>query len=193
MGHGELKKLMEDMRRALTDEEAEVLDQNLLIVPYGEPWALNTPVGQQQALELIEVHRPNGFVVDSIGSAVVGNISSTEVNQPLLKFNDQIRKRYNLFTWYIHHLRKTRDNKPTQDDVYGDQYLFNRATSSYSLTKGKYGTIRVENFKQRLAMTEKTYFISRDDNINFHKESEELDEGMEKLQEKLESAMGKSL
>lgn len=180
MGHGELKKIMEDMRKSLTDKEAEILDQNFLIVPHGEPWALNTPVGQQQAIELIESHQPDGFVVDSIGSAVLGNISSTEVNQPLTAFNDKIRKKYGLFTWYIHHLRKGgKDSKPTQDDVYGDQYLFNRATSSYSLTSGKNETIRVENFKQRLAMKEKTFYVSRDDNINFHLENESIDEGLE--------------
>lgn len=177
MGHGELKFFLEMMRKDLTDEEAELLDKNLLIVPHGEPWALNTPVGQEQAIQLVEMYKPDGFVVDSIGSAVKGVISSDEAIQPITEFNDKIRKRYNLFTWYIHHTRKAKDSNHQlgQDDVYGNQYLFNRATSCYLVTRGKEEVIKVDNLKHRLAMREEPYLIKRTANLNFEKAEKAVD------------------
>lgn len=175
MGHGELKIFLEAMNEALDDTERTLLEKNLILIPVGEPLALNKPEGQRKVLEFLQEHEDlEGLAVDSLGSAIQGNISSDEVVQPFTEFTDKIRNKYGIFTWYIHHMRKSKDGPPTQDDVYGNQYIFNRSTSSYAILKSKSGGIRVKNFKNRLAPLEKDYFINRDEHLNFHRDTENV-------------------
>lgn len=181
MGHGELKIFVEAMRAALTDEEAALLEQNLIIMPYGEPLHLNTPLGQAELISMLDDIEPDGLMVDSIGSAINGNISSDENVQPLTLFNDKIRKKYECFVFYIHHLRKSGDGKPNQDDVYGNQYLFNRSTSTYAVLRAKNGLLRFSNFKNRLAPLEKDHLIRRTETLGFESASHEIDELVEHL------------
>lgn len=181
MGHGELKVFLVDMAKGLTDEEKVLLEENFIVIPYGEPWYLNTKEGQNELIKWIESVEPDGIAVDSIGSSIQGNISSDESVQPFTEFNDRIRKRYNLFTWYIHHMRKVRDGAATQDDVYGNQYLLNRSTSSYGILPAKGGMIKVRNFKQRMAKKEEDYTIVRGDNLMFHGKSQEVDDMLANL------------
>lgn len=176
MGHGELKIFLEAMNNVLTAAARALLQQNLIIVPYGEPWFLNTVEGQNELIKIIEEYSLQGIAVDSIGSAINGNISSDESIQPFTKFNDKIRKKYGIFTWYIHHMRKAKDGISTQDDVYGNQYLLNRSTSTYALLKGKGGTIRVRNFKNRLAPHEGDFFVTRNENLVFSSINNDIDQ-----------------
>ncbi len=164
MGHGELKIFLEAMSKALTPSELALLETNFIVVPWGEPWALNKPEGQQLLNNLIEEFEPEGLFIDSIGSAISGNISDDTNVQPYTEYIDKIRKRYSLFTWAIHHLRKKGQGEHgySQDDVYGNQYLFNRASVSYLLTKSKNASLRVRNLKMRLADGEADYFVNRD-------------------------------
>lgn len=178
MGHAEYKLITQHMASVLSDDEMGLLEENLIVIPFGEPLHLNTIEGQQAIIPFIEQFQPDVFGVDSIGSAVRGNISSDENIQPLTEFNDKIRKRYDLSTWYIHHLRKVREGSTSQDDVYGNQYLVNRATSIYGLLRGKEGAIKVRNFKQRLAAAEKDYYIKRDEDLMFHSINEDIDENI---------------
>lgn len=180
MGHGELKVFVKQRASVLTEEELALLETNLIIVPHGEPWFINTPQGQEQVLRLLEEYEPDGLVVDSIGSALNGNISSDEVVQPLTQFNDKIRKKYGMFTWYIHHIRKQSEGQQaTQDDVYGNQYILNRSTSTYAVLRSKGDKIKVKNFKNRLAPREKDYFIERDEHLIFHSPNEDVDKMIE--------------
>lgn len=177
MGHGELKKFVGARAEALEEADFDILEDNLILIPHGEPWFMNTPEGQSQVLRILDEYEPDGMMVDSIGSALNGNISSDEVVQPLTQFNDKIRKQYGLFTWYIHHIRKIAEGQQAgQDDVYGNQYLLNRSTSTYALLKSKGDKIKVRNFKNRLAPKEKDYFIERDEHLTFHKPTEVVDQ-----------------
>lgn len=185
MGHGELKIFLEAMSKALDPEEQALLEQNLLIIPLGEPWPLNTLEGQAKLIEILEEFQPDGLAVDSIGSAVRGNISSDESVQPFLEFNDKIRNRYNMFTWYIHHARKQPregNHTLTQDDVYGNQYIFNRSSSTYMLSRAKGGNIRVKNLKQRLAKEEIDYVIARNNStLNYLVVNRDVEKFVESL------------
>lgn len=180
MGHGELKVFVEAMAGALTDPQKELLEQNFILVPHGEPWFLNTLEGQNQLIQLIEEFEPDGILVDSIGSAVTGNISSDDTIQPYTQFNDRIRKKYGVFWFAIHHMRKAGDGQPDQDDVYGNQYLLNRSTSTYAMLRAKNDTIRIKNFKNRLAAREDDFYVTRDENLVFHDANDSITEKIEK-------------
>ncbi|HEY0750014.1 MAG TPA: hypothetical protein VGD26_02595, partial [Chitinophagaceae bacterium] len=98
--------------------------------------------------------------------------------QELINFNDRTRKKYGVSFWYIHHMRKSTNggHQPsTQDDIYGNQYLLNRATSSYGVLRGRDGLIKIKNFKNRLAPTEADFYVKREDNLSFSKIEQNAD------------------
>ena len=163
MGHGELKIFLQAMRTALSDDEAALLEANFIVIPWGEPWALNKPEGQEYLNKLLQEFEPDGVFVDSIGSAISGNISDDNNVQPYTEYLDKVRKKYNVFIWAIHHLRKKPDGNHgySQDDVYGNQYIFNRSTASYLMTKTRSSALRIRCLKMRLADKEEDHFIER--------------------------------
>lgn len=184
MGHGELKVFGKTMAQSLKGSDLSVLQENLHIIPHGEKWPLNKPEGQEQLLNIIEDIRPDGIMVDSVGSAIQGSINNDEHVQDLIDFNDRIRKRYGVFLWYIHHMRKSANggHAPTAaDDIYGNQYLFNRATSAYGVLRGKGGHIRLRNFKNRLAKQEDDYYVQRVEHLDFSKVNVNIDKQLEHI------------
>lgn len=185
MGHPDLQIFLETQDKALTDAERDLLAQNFIIIPFGEAWPLNEDHGKDRLKEVIEATEPDGIFIDSIGSAVIGNINSQDVVQPFVNFNDHIRKKYEIFLGYIHHTRKAQPGShvSSQDDIYGDQYLNNRASSSYLILPGKDGHIKVRNTKQRLWAKEQDYLIRRTEHLTFEKVSAEVDALLEQVKD----------
>jgi hypothetical protein len=186
MDHPSLKVFLEDMAKALTPPEKELLASNFIVIPHGEPWAMNIHEGQQHVIDVIEAVEPDVVFVDSIGSSIKGNISSDDDVLPLLAFHDKIRKKYGVALWNIHHMRKNSQNgghASTQDDVYGNQFIFNRASSCYGMLRSKGGSLRVKNLKQRLAPQEEDFFIKRIDHLNFEPFHKDVDEMVETVLE----------
>jgi hypothetical protein len=171
MGLEDVKYFLSTMAQELTDEELGILEQNLLIIPYGEPLYLDSQSGQAAFCNVLEQLRPDGVFVDSLGSTSSTELSSESTAKALMDFNDRIRKQFNVFTWFIHHHRKaTSDNKKPNklSDVYGNQYLVNRASSVYCLWHGA-GIIDVIPLKKRLAPVEADWQIMRSSTLNFTK------------------------
>lgn len=171
MGLTDIKYFLSIMATGLTDEERLVLEKNLLLVPLGEPLYLDSQSGQAIFANIVEQLRPDGVFVDSMGSVSTTELSSESTAKTLMDFNDRIRKSKNLFTWYIHHHRKaTADNKKPNklSDVYGNQYLYNRASSVYCIWPGP-GVIEVIPLKKRLAVVESNWQIVRTSQLNFYK------------------------
>ncbi len=172
MGIVELQVFMHLQDKTLTDEERQLLKENFTVLPVGESIPLNTPAGQSLMFQYQQHYGWEGLFVDSIGSSIIGNINSSEVVQPFTNFNDKLRNRHGCFLWYIHHTRKQgpgHSGHISQDDVYGDQYLVNRATSASGLVPAKDGLLRMRNFKNRLAKREDDYLLDRTKNLDFIK------------------------
>jgi hypothetical protein len=174
MGDVEIKSFLNAMyprlKETFSEEQLERLNANCKILPFGESLPLNTSVGQSIFMGYQEEFKFDGIFVDSVGSAVLGNVNSSEVIQGLTNFNDRFRNRNNCFLWYVHHMRKAQPgqtNYGTGDDVYGDVYLTNRATSVYTLTKTKSGLLRVRNTKNRHSVEEEPYLLKRELGLTF--------------------------
>jgi hypothetical protein len=174
MGDVEVKSFLTTMyprlKDTFSDEEIERLNQNCIILPFGEALPLNTTVGQSILMAYQEEYKFDGIFIDSVGSAVLGNVNSSEVIQGLTNFNDRFRNRNDCFLWYIHHMRKAQpgqSNYGTGDDVYGDVYLTNRSTSVYTVTRTKSGLLRVRNTKNRHAIEEEPYLLRRELGLTF--------------------------
>jgi hypothetical protein len=174
MGDMELKHLLQSMypqwQQVFTPEELNLLNENLKLLPFGESLPLNSTHGQDILIQYLEAHQWDGIFVDSVGSAILGNISSSETVQAFTNFNDKVRKRYGCFLWYVHHFRKPASgttHSGSQEDLFGDQYLTARATSVYTLTPAKSGLIRIRNPKNRHAAEESPYLIKRELGLTF--------------------------
>jgi hypothetical protein len=113
-------------------------------------------------------------MIDSLGTAVSGDLGSHASVQPYLDWNDSLRNRYGVFTWVIHHHRKQGSKevrKPTSvDDVYGDTYITGRASTVYCLWKTKDDSIiEAIPLKTRFSKTPDNWFIKRNDDLTMEK------------------------
>lgn len=153
-------------------DKIHLLNDNFSILPFGEPLYLNTTSGQDVVIQYLEDGTQwDGLFIDSVGSAVLGNLNNNENVQPLLAFNDKIRKRYGCFLWYVHHHRKPAPGQKSSGDMsdsYGDQYIGARATSMYSIVPTKDGALKVRNTKNRLSIKEQDYRIARTEGLYFN-------------------------
>lgn len=167
----EVRYFLDSMVKDLTQEERIILQENMKILPHGEAIAMNSLQGQVVVDKLIEEWKPEGVFIDSLGSAIAGNINSMENVQSYNNFMDSMRKKHGLFWWAIHHTRKKQQGMRGDDidAVYGDQYIMARPGSGYIITPAKNDSIRVTNIKQRLAKKEDKYLIQRTENLNFIK------------------------
>jgi hypothetical protein len=170
MGHAPLKVFLSKMSESLTSDELDMLENNLLVVPLGEPWYLDAHDGQQRMVSMLEDLKPDGIIIDSVGSTSTGQVSDESTVKKLMDFNDRLRNRFKVFTWWIHHNRKSQaDNKKPNKmaDVYGNQYLVNRATSVYCLWPSTRGVIEIIPLKKRLAEIESPWKVQRLSDLSF--------------------------
>lgn len=182
MGHADLKFFVSTMCTGMDEAELMLLEENLILAPVGEAFYLDNLAAQEQFKEIVDAVGVDGVFVDSIGSTTTGGISDEITVKRLMDFNDRLRQEKDIFTWYIHHNRKAQgeNKKPNKlADVYGNQYLVNRATSVYCLWPVNKSVIEVIPLKKRLSPLEDAWQITRTPtNIDFKKTS-----GMHKLAE----------
>jgi hypothetical protein len=173
MGHPALKLFSETMTSTMDTTDLTTLESNLFVVPLGEPFYLDNEKGQQRFEELLQAIRPDVFIFDSIGSSTSGELATESVVKTVMDFNDRVRNKHGVASWFIHHNRKaTSDNKKPNklSDVYGNQYLVNRATTVYCLWPNGFD-IEVVPLKKRLAALEEPWHINRTPDLDFHKKS----------------------
>lgn len=164
MGPADLKYFTDKITSQYDDESKALLSENLYVFPHGEPLYLNSPIGQEQLLRMIDVLKVDGFIFDSLGSATSKSLTDEEATKGLLDFNDRLRKNLGVFSWFIHHNRKaTETNKEPSGlaDVYGSQYITARATTVLSLWPAGHGLLKVRELKKRLAPQEEDWYIKR--------------------------------
>lgn len=173
MGHADLKFFLSTMCQGMSTDDLLMLEQNLLIAPLGEAFYLDQTKEQERFEGILRDFAPSGVFIDSVGSSSSGQVTDESTVKSLMDFNDKIRQRFGVFTWFIHHNRKAQgDNKKPNKmaDVYGNQYLVNRATSVYCLwPHGNSGAIEVLPLKKRLAPMEDPWVITRLSNLDFRK------------------------
>lgn len=171
MNFADLKYFLSLMAQDLNDEEKALLEENLILVPYGEPIYLDKDETRQQFTDIIEAIQPDGVFVDSLGSTTSGGLSDENTVKRIMDFNDSLRNKYGVFTWYIHHMRKASgDNKKPNklSDVYGNQYLVNRATSVLCLWPNA-NKIEVIPLKVRMGPQGVAWNITRVGNLDFER------------------------
>jgi hypothetical protein len=167
----ELKEFLVLMAASFTPEEQEILEENFQFFPLGEPLYLNRGEEQEQVEQAIKDHGLQGIIIDSLGSATNSSLSDQLATKPLLDWNDRLRQRMGVFTWFIHHHRKASgDNKKPKklDDVYGDMYIVGRASSAIALWEsGIPNTLDFIPLKIRLTKNPGKFHIKRGADLHF--------------------------
>lgn len=171
MSHISLKYFMQQIAQEYNEEDRALLQENLIIIPLGEPIAFDKDAGIQFLFTILDDIKPEGIIVDSIGKLTMNELNEATAKTLNARFH-MIRGRYNAFMWFIHHNRKASENnkKPTDlSDVYGNQYLTAEMTSVIILwrdTKGE-NEIEVIPVKMRLSKEMKAFKVIRNENLQF--------------------------
>lgn len=178
MGHADLKEFMLLLKAAFTPEEQEVLEEQLLIFPLGEPLYLNNGNVRSEIEQIIGDYHLDGVFYDSLGSATDENVSDEAIKK-LFHWNDRVRQKMQCFTWFIHHHRKasSENKKPNKlSDVYGSQYITSYATSVMCMWESTLANaIQMIPLKVRLSKKPSEFNMHRDGSLHFTKMAQGLD------------------
>jgi hypothetical protein len=170
MGLVDLKYFVQIQSQTFKEDELQLLEENLKFLPLGEPLYLSQKSEQEKLEDWIFDEQLDGVIIDSLGSTTDDLSGESEV-KTVLDFNDKLRQRHNVFTWYVHHNRKSSGNnkKPNKlDDVYGSRYITARATTVYFLWENTDGnSIQGIPLKIRLAPRQQPVTIFRDGKLHF--------------------------
>lgn len=171
MPHDELKLFISQMN--LTDEQYDKLQENFFIWPIGHPYPYDTPDQQIEVLKYIDQFGIELNIIDSMGEASYGSISSQDDMKKMYSFlNEDLRKERGCGYFFIHHPRKpsSGENKqPDFNDAYGDSYIINRAQTVINLNPSGAGRIKVSIPKSRLSLENQSFFIKRKNDRSFEK------------------------
>lgn len=173
MGVVELKEFLLLQAKGYTPEQLDILEERLRFFPLGEPIYMNQDKEKAKVEEIMEREGFTGAIFDSLGSATDGSLSAEENTKNLMDWNDRLRKKFNMFTWFIHHHRKpSGDNKKPNKlgDVYGSQYITARATTAIALWDSNVkDSVQVIPLKTRLTKKPEPFDVHRDKNLHFYR------------------------
>ena len=172
MGSVALRFLLETVTRHYTEEQVNVLQERVIIVPLGE----SLPVERTESLEflksILDEVRPTGVIFDSL-SKLTGGKFNAEGAAKVNDFYAALRARYGVSVVTVHHNRKANgDNKrPTQlSDVYGEVYFTSDMTFVMTMwreTDWDKSKIEIAVVKNRLAIERDPMMFTRDENLHF--------------------------
>lgn len=165
----ELKLFMAQMAVPYADY-ISTIDERLFIHAPGESIGLDKDEGQTEFQELIEQVEPELIIIDTLGSAITGELTDERIIRPTMDFLDRVRHRFGCAIWVNHHQRKANaDNKkPTKlSDLYGSQYIGARASSVVCLYPVSSESLEVITLKNRFAAVSEKYEITRSRNLMF--------------------------
>ena len=166
MGLTDIKMFMMLLGTHFTAEDRDILEQNFLVVPMGEPLYVNRDEVKARVEDSIRHYKLDGIMFDSLSSMSEGDVKDEKTVKSILDWNDHIRQAYGVFTWIVHHHRKaTSDNrKPNKlDDVYGPYLITARATTVFCLWPSQVANaLEVIPLKVRLSSKPASFYIRRE-------------------------------
>ena len=184
MSHVGLKIFVTHTSGIFSEEQKEILNGNFFIIPLGE----TIPVERQEGVNLLEMYldqiQPTGMIVDSVGKLTHEELSEKTARTINAVFN-RLRKKYQMFIWFIHHNRKASDNnkKPTAlSDVYGNQYLAADMSAVMIMYPHPMGA-EIIPVKTRYAEMKKPFVVQRSEHLTYSVvvEPQAIDKAIENL------------
>ena len=174
-----LKQFVLTIAPEYTSSEHQQLNRNLQLVALGETLPLDHPDGRKFLEALLDEHKPDGIIIDSLGKLTYKSMNDEEKVKEINDYLVKVRKKYGCFLFIIHHNRKPQENnkKPTDlSDIYGNQYIAAEASMVAILWREKKTEKRDEiefiTAKNRLAPEMDPFFIRRNNHLTFSVMSE---------------------
>lgn len=176
MTQPELKQYLDKMLLEFTEEERELIDQNVYLVSR-QAFRLNSEKNQQVLLEWLDEVQPEGVFIDSLSRCVGGDLEKGEIDAVFDFLNKEVRDKRNCFLWFVHHNRKANFNQKQPkklEDLYGSQYIGAYASSVIGLWKIDDNELEVNCLKIWFTKPFSTFRMTRNNNLIFQKRRDVL-------------------
>ena len=114
--------------------------ERYLTAPIGEAIALDKPEGLKFLSGILDEHRPDLLVIDSLSVAMDGNFREDKATLEFNKVMKHLRKKFGVAIVVIHHNRKGQDKKfryNELDDLFGSRFLAQDSSFVLMLDKPK--------------------------------------------------------
>ena len=169
----ELHAALTQQVKPYSSEERSLLDQNFLILPFGEPRFWNDKETEQLLFEFVGDNNLDGIFIDSLSSTTAGDLSSEKETKFIFELDAKLRARFKCFTWYIHHNRKAQaDNKRPNKlaDLHGSVHIQSKPTTILTLWPLDTQAHRVafKPLKIRSTGIPDEFVVSKDTNLHFN-------------------------
>lgn len=172
MSGGEIKYFLKTMRKDLTLEEEEQLDEHFFFYPHVEPLCLNVTEDRAKYLKIMERFQPDGIIIDSWSMAIAGEMTGDVPTRDAMAFVNQLRKRYGCFVGIINHTKKKQgDSMPkTMDDIFGSRFFTSNVTNGFVVwpkSEANPDLLEFIDVKNRFARKHPPLAITRTPNLSF--------------------------
>lgn len=170
----ELQLFLGNQLQVYDSDQRKLLDENLVLFPLGVPINLGEGPAQNYVMRLVEENQLDGLIIDSLSSCTPNELSSDKESKALLNFDVYLRKKYGIFTTYIHHNRKAQsDNKrPNKlSDVFGSGMMIIRPSMITTMWSESNGRIEFKPLKVRLGAIPVPFHISRTPEFHFTRQA----------------------
>lgn len=172
MSNVNLHYFLNQMMQGMSNDELQLLEENLLIVPLGQSLHLNGSKDQEKVIEVMDEYKPEGALFDSLGRAIKGSSSDEELMGEVFDFyKREIINRHRGFTWSIHHFRKAQvgNRRPNKlDDLRGSGTIGDNADLVLSMWETAPGApIECTFLKTRMSAHIDPIVIKRTEGLNF--------------------------
>lgn len=173
MGPATLKKFMGSMTAESTAEEIDLMDENFLIIPAGEPLAIATPEGEQFFNMVLKDHEPEIVIIDAMGSLDFEELSE-KTSKKIMNTLKKYLNSHGITFYMVHHNKKSDaasiNKPPTLNDFYGNTYAATDAASIMALWKNPASSIEhteLHTLKSRLGVEPKPVVLDSYSNFMF--------------------------
>jgi nucleoside-triphosphatase THEP1 len=167
---------MEDLQEPSIFEQ---IKDRFRIYPMAEELDLNHKLSREVFQRIIQENSPRLVIIDSLSRAVKVSLSNEEAVRELGAYLERLRRIYKCAIVVIHHgkkkqaLDKAKNFAPSTDDLLGSQYISTHTDFVLMFNRVADGLIAVDTVKMRYSATQDTFYLRRDENLNFERVTEE--------------------
>lgn len=173
MGAPVLKKFITNMTNESTSEEIDLMDNNFLVVPAGEPLAIATPEGEQFFQMVLKEHQPEVVIIDAMGSLDFEELSE-KTSKKIMNTLKKYLNSHGITFYMVHHNKKADaasiNKPPTLNDFYGNTYAATDAASIMALWKNPTSSVELtelHTLKSRLGVEPKPIVLDSHSHFMF--------------------------
>jgi RecA-family ATPase len=164
------------------------LAKNLVIHAKGDPLPLDKEWGQAYFLQMVDEHKPDFVIIDSLTLAAASNVNSDQDMKVLFDFLKVARNHYGFSVVVVHHHRKkandaqSKKQADTQSDIYGSYIIAQACNFAINLEEigddQRNKEISMSLLKLRDAAPVDPFKVVRNDKLHFSRNEVKFNSAM---------------